>query len=203
MREEAGSRPVQVAASLPPAFGTVARITAYHHPAGTGGKSWTRSSMNSFRSWKKAISLLMAATPISPIRSGDTGNCRTGDPFYRYGRERRRGAKRPQPDAGVESESYSRVQPVLEPSRPARPKAPVFIRPDGRRPFHQDGAQRIEYAIMQLISEVCGILKNAGSYSNLELYQVFDRWNKSELESSWLKSPRSISKKTKRRSGPG
>ena len=41
----------------------------------------------------------------------------------------------------------------------------------------------IEYAIMQLISEVYGILKNAGSYSNRELYQVFDRWNKSELES--------------------
>jgi 6-phosphogluconate dehydrogenase len=40
----------------------------------------------------------------------------------------------------------------------------------------------IEYALMQLISEVYGVLKNAG-FSNRELSGVFDAWNQTELES--------------------
>lgn len=40
----------------------------------------------------------------------------------------------------------------------------------------------IEYAMMQMISEVYGLLK-ANGYSNAELHQVFDEWNHSELQS--------------------
>jgi 6-phosphogluconate dehydrogenase len=41
----------------------------------------------------------------------------------------------------------------------------------------------IEYAMMQLISEVYGILKNIGGLSNAELQQLFADWNKTELQS--------------------
>ena len=41
----------------------------------------------------------------------------------------------------------------------------------------------IEYAIMQLISEVYGVLKNAGGLSNAELQNVFAEWNSTELQS--------------------
>ncbi len=41
----------------------------------------------------------------------------------------------------------------------------------------------IEYAIMQLISEIYGVLKNIGKLTNAELHTVFSDWNKSELQS--------------------
>ncbi|MEO7982750.1 MAG: NADP-dependent phosphogluconate dehydrogenase [Bacteroidota bacterium] len=41
----------------------------------------------------------------------------------------------------------------------------------------------IEYAIMQLISEVYGILKTLGGLNNTELQQLFTDWNKTELQS--------------------
>ena len=41
----------------------------------------------------------------------------------------------------------------------------------------------IEYAMMQLISEVYGILKTMGGLTNYELQQVFTDWNKTELQS--------------------
>jgi 6-phosphogluconate dehydrogenase len=40
----------------------------------------------------------------------------------------------------------------------------------------------IEYAMMQLISEVYGLLKNVGSLSNEELQKTFAEWNGSELQ---------------------
>jgi 6-phosphogluconate dehydrogenase len=40
----------------------------------------------------------------------------------------------------------------------------------------------IEYAMMQLISEVYGLLKNAGGLSNDELQQTFAAWNDTELQ---------------------
>ena len=41
----------------------------------------------------------------------------------------------------------------------------------------------IEYAIMQLISEVYDILKRHGGLNNDELHSVFKRWNETELQS--------------------
>lgn len=41
----------------------------------------------------------------------------------------------------------------------------------------------IEYAMMQMISEVYHIMKNGLGYSNEQFRQLFDQWNKSELES--------------------
>jgi 6-phosphogluconate dehydrogenase len=41
----------------------------------------------------------------------------------------------------------------------------------------------IEYAIMQLISEIYGILKDVGGLNNDELHNLFTQWNKTELQS--------------------
>jgi 6-phosphogluconate dehydrogenase len=41
----------------------------------------------------------------------------------------------------------------------------------------------IEYAVMQLISEVYGILKNTGHFTNAEFHELFKAWNKAELQS--------------------
>lgn len=41
----------------------------------------------------------------------------------------------------------------------------------------------IEYAMMQMISEVYHVMKNGMVYSNAQFHQMFDAWNKSELES--------------------
>ena len=41
----------------------------------------------------------------------------------------------------------------------------------------------IEYALMQLISEVYDILKNIGGLNNKELHDLFSLWNNSELQS--------------------
>lgn len=40
----------------------------------------------------------------------------------------------------------------------------------------------IEYAVMQMISEVYSVLKNAG-FSNAELHEIFNEWNAGELQS--------------------
>lgn len=44
----------------------------------------------------------------------------------------------------------------------------------------------IEYAIMELIAEVYGVLKNGLGYSNEEIYQVFKKWNEGRLQSFLL-----------------
>jgi 6-phosphogluconate dehydrogenase len=41
----------------------------------------------------------------------------------------------------------------------------------------------IEYAIMQLISEVYGALKTVGNFSNEELHELFKAWNQTALQS--------------------
>jgi 6-phosphogluconate dehydrogenase len=41
----------------------------------------------------------------------------------------------------------------------------------------------IEYAMMQQISEIYGLLKNTAALTNQELHQVFDNWNQGELKS--------------------
>ena len=54
----------------------------------------------------------------------------------------------------------------------------------------------IEYAMMQLISEVYGILKNAGGFNNEQVEKVFEDWNKSELQSFLIEITAAVFKKT-------
>jgi 6-phosphogluconate dehydrogenase len=50
----------------------------------------------------------------------------------------------------------------------------------------------IEYAMMQLISEVYGILKNAAGFTNQEFHSLFAEWSKGELQSFLLEITRDI-----------
>lgn len=50
----------------------------------------------------------------------------------------------------------------------------------------------VEYGDMQLISDAYWILKNALGLSNHELYEVFNEWNKSELDSYLVEITRDI-----------
>ncbi len=53
----------------------------------------------------------------------------------------------------------------------------------------------IEYAMMQLISEVYGILKKIGGLSNAELQQIFTDWNTTELQSFLIEITAEVFKK--------
>jgi len=50
----------------------------------------------------------------------------------------------------------------------------------------------IEYAIMQLISEVYGVLKNVVGLNNDELHTVFKKWNEGEMQSFLIEITRDI-----------
>jgi len=50
----------------------------------------------------------------------------------------------------------------------------------------------IEYAIMQLISEVYGLLKNVAGLSNDELHEVFKKWNEGEMKSFLIEITRDV-----------
>ena len=50
----------------------------------------------------------------------------------------------------------------------------------------------IEYAILELISEVYDLLKNVAGLTNDELHALFDQWNKGELQSFLIEISRDI-----------
>ena len=50
----------------------------------------------------------------------------------------------------------------------------------------------IEYAIMQLISEVYGVLKNVVGLNNDELHAIFKKWNEGEMQSFLIEITRDI-----------
>jgi 6-phosphogluconate dehydrogenase len=50
----------------------------------------------------------------------------------------------------------------------------------------------IEYAIMQLISEVYGVLKNVVGLNNDELHTIFKKWNEGEMQSFLIEITRDI-----------
>jgi 6-phosphogluconate dehydrogenase len=50
----------------------------------------------------------------------------------------------------------------------------------------------IEYAIMQLISEVYGVLKNVVGLNNDELHSVFKKWNEGEMQSFLVEITRDV-----------
>jgi 6-phosphogluconate dehydrogenase len=50
----------------------------------------------------------------------------------------------------------------------------------------------IEYAIMQLISEVYGVLKNVVGLNNDELHAIFKKWNEGEMQSFLIEITRDV-----------
>ncbi|WEK36740.1 MAG: NADP-dependent phosphogluconate dehydrogenase [Candidatus Pseudobacter hemicellulosilyticus] len=86
---------------------------------------------------------------------------------------------------GGDQEAYPHVQPMLE-AIAAKVKGEPCVAHLGKGAaghYVKMVHNGIEYAIMQLISECYDLLHRGAGLSNDELHQVFDSWNKAELQS--------------------
>jgi 6-phosphogluconate dehydrogenase len=86
---------------------------------------------------------------------------------------------------GGNKESYELIKGILEAIAAKTDEGPCvsFIGNTAAGHYTKMVHNGIEYAMMQLISEVYGLLKNIGQFSNKELHDVFASWNQSELQS--------------------
>jgi 6-phosphogluconate dehydrogenase len=86
---------------------------------------------------------------------------------------------------GGNKESYAELKPILEKIAAQTAEGPCvnFIGNGSAGHYTKMVHNGIEYAMMQLISEVYNILKTIGGLTNVELQQVFADWNKKELQS--------------------
>ncbi len=86
---------------------------------------------------------------------------------------------------GSNEQSYNEVKNILEAiaAKTESGSCVTFIGNGSAGHYTKMVHNGIEYAIMQLISEVYGILKNIGKLSNIELHTVFADWNRTELQS--------------------
>jgi 6-phosphogluconate dehydrogenase len=86
---------------------------------------------------------------------------------------------------GGSMDGYVELKNILEKIAAQTPDGPcvTFIGNGSAGHYTKMVHNGIEYAMMQLISEVYGILKNDAGFSNAELEDLFTTWNKSELQS--------------------
>jgi 6-phosphogluconate dehydrogenase len=86
---------------------------------------------------------------------------------------------------GSNEQSYNEVKNILEviAAKTESGSCVTFIGNGSAGHYTKMVHNGIEYAIMQLISEVYGVLKNIGKLTNAELHAVFAEWNKTELQS--------------------
>ncbi|MDP4261612.1 MAG: NADP-dependent phosphogluconate dehydrogenase [Bacteroidota bacterium] len=86
---------------------------------------------------------------------------------------------------GGNKESYELVKDILEAVAAKSDEGPcvTFIGNTAAGHYTKMVHNGIEYAIMQLISEVYGVLKKAGQFNNEELHDLFAKWNETELQS--------------------
>jgi 6-phosphogluconate dehydrogenase len=84
---------------------------------------------------------------------------------------------------GSNEQSFNAVKNILESIAAKTEDGPcvAFIGNGAAGHYTKMVHNGIEYAMMQLISEVYGVLKNVGGLSNDELQQTFVDWNNSEL----------------------
>lgn len=82
---------------------------------------------------------------------------------------------------GGNEEAYKQVEPILALAAAddgQNGKCISYIGPGGSGHFVKMVHNGIEYAIMQLLAESYDILKNIGKFSNQELAETFEEWNK-------------------------
>jgi 6-phosphogluconate dehydrogenase len=86
---------------------------------------------------------------------------------------------------GGNMEAYQQVKPILEAVAAKIDGEPctAYMGKDAAGHYVKMVHNGIEYAMMQLISEVYDLLKRGLGLNNDELYDVFGRWNKGELQS--------------------
>ena len=85
---------------------------------------------------------------------------------------------------GSNEQSFNAVKDILESIAATTEDGPCvsFIGNGAAGHYTKMVHNGIEYAMMQLISETYGILKNIGGLSNEELQQTFAAWNKAALQ---------------------
>ena len=86
---------------------------------------------------------------------------------------------------GGNAESYAVIKEIMEAiaAKSDEGHCVSFIGKNSAGHYTKMVHNGIEYAFMQLISEVYNILKSVGGLNNQELHQVFSDWNKNELQS--------------------
>lgn len=86
---------------------------------------------------------------------------------------------------GGNTESYELVKDILQSIAASTDEGPcvAFMGNASAGHYTKMVHNGIEYAIMQLISEVYAILKTIGEFDNEELHRLFADWNKTELQS--------------------
>jgi len=89
---------------------------------------------------------------------------------------------------GGDKEAYNVVKDVFDAIAAKVNNDPcvTYIGPGASGHFVKMVHNGIEYAIMELIAEVYGILKNGLGYNNKQVYEVFKKWNAGKLQSFLL-----------------
>ncbi|RZL61858.1 MULTISPECIES: NADP-dependent phosphogluconate dehydrogenase [Pedobacter] len=89
---------------------------------------------------------------------------------------------------GGDKQAYNVVKDVFDAvaAKVGSDPCVTYIGPGASGHFVKMVHNGIEYAIMELIAEVYGVLKNGLGYSNAEIYKVFKKWNEGRLQSFLL-----------------
>ena len=95
---------------------------------------------------------------------------------------------------GGDMEAWQNVQPLLEAVSAKVNNEPcvAYMGKDAAGHYVKMVHNGIEYAIMQLISEIYDLLKRGLGLNNDELYEVFKKWNEGELQSYLVEITRDV-----------
>ncbi|CAN5669508.1 NADP-dependent phosphogluconate dehydrogenase [soil metagenome] len=95
---------------------------------------------------------------------------------------------------GGDADAYQHVKPLLEAISAKVNGEPctAYMGKDAAGHYVKMVHNGIEYAIMQLLSEVYDILKRGAELTNQELYETFKQWNDGELQSFLVEITRDI-----------
>ena len=104
---------------------------------------------------------------------------------------------------GSNEQSFNAVKNILESIAAKTAEGPcvAFVGNGAAGHYTKMVHNGIEYAMMQLISEVYGVLKNAGGLSNDELQKVFAQWNTTELQGFLMEITAEVFLKTDDKTG--
>lgn len=86
---------------------------------------------------------------------------------------------------GGSRDAYKEVKPIFEAVSAKYQGEPcvAYLGPKSAGNYVKMVHNGIEYGLMQLTSEIYGLLGKAGEMSNKEMHQAFDQWNKGRLQS--------------------
>ncbi|MFM5967878.1 MAG: NADP-dependent phosphogluconate dehydrogenase [Micrococcales bacterium] len=104
---------------------------------------------------------------------------------------------------GGSEEAYKTLGPILASIAAVAEGEPcvTHVGPDGAGHFVKMIHNGIEYADMQLIAEAYDILRQAGGYSPAEIAEIFEEWNKGDLESFLIEITAEVLKQVDAKTG--